>query len=167
MDVLKQLVAFLHESIDNPVIIYDPVLKASAGFVFHETDKQQFQDAIKGIYCITPNIPEAEQLFGAADMQTELEKQSETINIYLKGGHSDESTILDLLFTSDHTYAFSNERLPNGEKHGSGCVLSAALTAQLALGNDLPTAAENANSYTYRFLASSDTLLGHHQPLQV
>jgi hydroxymethylpyrimidine/phosphomethylpyrimidine kinase len=163
MDVLKELISFLTTEIKSPVIIYDPILKASAGFVFHNNLQDRFMKAINGVYCITPNIPEAEQLFGT-DGQEKMEELSETVNIYLKGGHSNESTALDLLYTADHTYAFSNDRLAKGEKHGSGCVLSAALTAGLALGNDLATSAENANSYTYRFLASNETLLGYHQP---
>ena len=166
IDVLVKVISFLKKQIDDPVIVYDPILKASAGFVFHHDLARQMQEIWKSIYCITPNIPEAQQLFGAKALQRTLEENSDIVNIYLKGGHSDESTALDLLFTSDHTYAFSNDRLEKGEKHGSGCVLSSALTAQLALGNDLPTAAENANAYTYQFLGSNDTLLGYHKPLK-
>lgn len=165
MDVLQQIIAFLKSNINEPVIVFDPILKASAGFVFHEDADQSMKWLLKDLYCITPNIPEANNLFGEEDLQAKLEDLSERVNIYLKGGHSDDNSVLDLLYTADHTYAFSNDRLPNGAKHGSGCVLSAALTAQLALGNDMPTAAENANSYTYQFLASNDTLLGYHKPL--
>jgi hydroxymethylpyrimidine/phosphomethylpyrimidine kinase len=167
MAVLQQLVTWLHVQIEQPVIIYDPILKASAGFEFHHEVSAEFQDLLKSLYCITPNIPEAQQLFGAEDMQTTLEEMSEVVNIYLKGGHSDESTALDMLYTSDHTYAFSNDRLEKGAKHGSGCVLSSALTAQLALGKDLPAAAELANAYTYQFLASNETLLGYHKALTI
>ena len=56
-EVLKNIIHFLMEKIKDPVIIYDPILKASAGFVFHETVQELFTDAIRGIYCITPNIP--------------------------------------------------------------------------------------------------------------
>ena len=149
------------------MIIWDPILKASAGFEFHEIENDGFMDAIGGVYCITPNIPEAGKLFGTDDLQDKLEACSETVNVYLKGGHGTGSTITDLLFTPDHTYAFPNDRLPKGEKHGSGCVLSSALTAQLVLGHAIEVAAENANAYTYRFLASNETLLGYHKPLQV
>jgi hydroxymethylpyrimidine/phosphomethylpyrimidine kinase len=165
MDVLQQIIAFLKSNINESVIVFDPILKASAGFVFHDEVDQSMKLLMEDLYCITPNIPEANKLFGGDDLQGKLEDMSERVNIYLKGGHSDDNNVLDLLYTADHTYAFSNDRLPHGAKHGSGCVLSAALTAQLALGNDLPTAAENANSYTYQFLASSDTLLGYHKPL--
>ena len=163
IDVLKQIISFLKERINEPVIIFDPILKASAGFVFHNTGSEEFTKAIDGIYCITPNIPEANQLFGENGLNEKLELLSDTINVYLKGGHSNDSISTDLLFVKDHTYAFTNDRIPKGEKHGSGCVLSAALTAQLALGNELPLAAENANAYTHKFLASNESLLGNHQ----
>ena len=167
MDVLQQVIKFLKEKITDPVIVYDPVLKASAGFEFHKILPEQFMQMIEGVYCITPNIPEANLLFGADDLEDKLEVCSETVNVYLKGGHGTGSIITDLLFTKDHTYAFPNDRLPKGEKHGSGCVLSSALTAQLALGNDIEVASENANAYTYKFLASNETLLGYHNPVQL
>jgi hydroxymethylpyrimidine/phosphomethylpyrimidine kinase len=49
-------------------------------------------------------------------------------------------------------------------KHGSGCVLSSALTANLALGHPLPVAAKRAKRYTEQFLTSNKTLLGWHRP---
>ena len=167
MEVLQQVIRFLKEKINDPVIVYDPVLKASAGFEFHNIEQEQFMQMIDGVYCITPNIPEANELFGADDLEDKLEACSEKVNVYLKGGHGMGNIITDLLFTKDHTYAFPNDRLPKGEKHGSGCVLSSALTAQLALGNDIEVAAENANTYTYKFLASNETLLGYHNSIAV
>ena len=162
---LQQVVQFLKENIEEPVIIYDPIMKASAGFEFHKST-EQLLDIMKEVYCITPNIPEVHRLFGTDNLEAKLEGYSEYVNIYLKGGHNDGNTATDFLYTSDHTYAFSNDRLPKGEKHGSGCVLSAALTAQLALGNEIAGAAEIANLYTYQFLASSETLLGYHNALK-
>lgn len=163
MDTLAKLINYLKTRIADPVIIYDPILKATAGFEFHSEIENKFLEAINGVCCITPNIPEAIQLFGADDLNEKLEAISDNINVYLKGGHNDERIATDLLFVKDHTYAFSNDRIADGGKHGSGCVLSSALTAQLALGNDLPGAAENANTYTYNFLASNTSLLGYHQ----
>ncbi len=167
IDVLQQLVIFLNGNIDEAVIVYDPILKTSSGFDFHNIAPEQFRQMINGVYCITPNIPEANKLFGEDDLQTNLENASELVNIYLKGGHGSASTVTDLLFTSNHTYAFPNDRLPKGEKHGSGCVLSSALTAQLALGNEIDIAAEKANIYTNTFLASNETLLGYHSHIEL
>jgi len=166
LKTLQEVVQFLKENIESPVLIYDPIMKASAGFEFHKST-EQLLDIMKEVYCITPNIPEVHRLFGTDDIEAKLERYSEHVNIYLKGGHSDGATATDFLYTSDHTYAFSNDRLPRGEKHGSGCVLSAALTAQLALGKEIAEAAEIANSYTYQFLASNETLLGHHNPIKI
>ncbi len=160
--VLQEIVDFLHSVIQDPVIVYDPILRASAGFEFHNSPVLMTQ-ALRGIYCVTPNLPEASLIWGGTDMNETLEGVSETTNVYLKGGHADGDTVTDLLYTADHTYAFPKDRIPNGAKHGSGCVLSAALTAQLAKGHNIATAAELANVYTHRYLGSTTTLLGIHQ----
>ena len=165
MAVLNQLITFLNQRIKDPVIVYDPILKASAGFVFHQACHELFLETMHNISCITPNIPEAEQLYGSKDLHGKLLHESKTINIFLKGGHADHALSSDILFSKQKTYTFSNARLAHGEKHGSGCVLSSALAAQLAAGKDIVSAAEAANRYTYNFLASSDTLLGYHNPV--
>jgi hydroxymethylpyrimidine/phosphomethylpyrimidine kinase len=164
IELLERVVQFLKAHIADPVIVYDPIIKASAGFTFH-LEPRLFHDVLQQVYCITPNILEAEWLYGANELNEKLEAESETLNIYLKGGHSDKSTVTDMLYVKDHTYVFPQDRLEHGEKHGSGCVLSAALTAQLALGKGLAEAAEAANLYTHQFLASSNTLLGYHKPM--
>jgi len=166
VDVLAKLTGYLKTAIKDPVIIYDPILRASAGYEFHAVP-EQLQTVLPELFCITPNIPEASLIFGGESLNERLEDASEHVNIYLKGGHGDEETVTDMLYTSDHTYLFPNDRIPNGAKHGSGCVLSAALTAQLALGKDIETAAEIANAYTHQYLGSSPTLLGVHKPLNL
>jgi thiamine-phosphate pyrophosphorylase len=163
-ETLQTLVRYLLYNITNPIIIYDPILKASAGFVFQSNEVVQDITCLKGIYCITPNIPEAETLFGGIGFNKTLLKNCSALKIYLKGGHADNNASTDILYTHKQSFSFTNPRLPNGAKHGSGCVLSSALTAQLAKGNDIAIAAQNANRYTYQFLASNDTLLGIHQP---
>jgi len=160
--VLQQLVTFLRERIKNPVIVFDPIIKASAGFVFHREGHDKFVDALKHIHCITPNLPEARQLFGEDNLHGKLLLRSNDVNILLKGGHASDTFATDTLFTKEKTYEFTNVRLPHGEKHGSGCVLSSALTAHLALGHRIHKATEHANKYAYKFLGSNETLLGYH-----
>ena len=48
------------------------------------------------------------------------------------------------------------------EKHGSGCILSSAITAYLGLGNDLKTACFKGKDYAANALASNETLLAYH-----
>ena len=166
INVLHQITTFLHTRIKDPVIVFDPVMKASAGFVIHQSLHDKFVDAMHHIHCLTPNLPEAVKLFGDEDMHNKLLRQSATVNVLLKGGHANDPLSTDILYTKQKTYSYSNVRLPNGEKHGSGCVLSSALTAQLALGNEIRNAVGNANKYVYRFLASNETLLGYHNTKQ-
>ena len=165
--VLQQLVLYMKTRIESPVIVFDPILKASAGFVFHNDDaKEELFDLMSQMYCITPNLPEAHHLFGEEELHNKLLAHSGKVNIYLKGGHSNKSIATDTLYTQNLAVPFSNERLAKGAKHGSGCVLSSNLTAQLALGYHISVAAEKANAYTYNFLASNETLLGYHQLIQ-
>ena len=166
IQTLKQVTSFLKNSIDNPVIIFDPILKASAGFAFHENMQETFHEVMDDLYCITPNIPEARQLFGTDNLHDKLISLSTNTNIYLKGGHDHTLLATDTLYSNRQTFTFLQKRLPNGGKHGSGCVLSSSLAAQLALGYSIDQAAEKANTYTYHFLASNETLLGYHQPIR-
>ncbi|RYY19756.1 MAG: hydroxymethylpyrimidine/phosphomethylpyrimidine kinase, partial [Cytophagaceae bacterium] len=82
--------------------------------------------------------------------------------VLLKGGHDSAALATDLLWVGGEQHAFSAPRLPHGEKHGSGCVLSAAVLARLALGDDLGAACRAGKAYTAAFLGSNDTLLGYH-----
>ena len=162
--VLQAIIGFIRANNPNAIIVWDPVLKASAGFSFHDQiDHAGLGEILTQIACITPNKPEAQQLFGADHLHDTLLAQSRHTAIYLKGGHDkDVTNAIDILYYRQHSYSFSNPRLPKGEKHGSGCVLSGALTAQLALGHDLIAAAKLANAYTHTFIASNDSLLGYH-----
>lgn len=162
-EVLYQLVTYLKQKIPTSVIIWDPILKASSGFLFHQSlEKELLLQILKKIDCVTPNIPEACQLFGDNNLSNRLLEQSGHYNIYLKGGHDEKPFATDILFARKETYFFTNPRIVNGEKHGSGCVLSAALITELALKNEISTAAKNANRYTNYFLSSNKTLLGYH-----
>jgi hydroxymethylpyrimidine/phosphomethylpyrimidine kinase len=162
--VLQWIISSIQEHFPAASIIWDPVLKASAGFSFHDQINHDLLDAVlQRIACITPNLPEAEQLFGADGLHEKLLAQSRHTAVYLKGGHDgDEETVTDTLFLDGHALPFTAIRLAKGEKHGSGCVLSSALAAQLVLGHDMRTACRNAHDYTKRFLASNHTLLGYH-----
>jgi len=163
-NVLQQVTGWIRAHAPEAMIVWDPVLKASAGFSFHDQiNHARFNELLKQVTCLTPNKPEARQLFGADNLHDKLLTQSRHTAIYLKGGHdTDDSNATDMLYYRQCSYSFSNPRLPKGEKHGSGCVLSSALTAQLALGKDLPEAARLANAYTHKFLSSTNSLLGYH-----
>ena len=163
LEVLYQLVTYIKQGVPGAVIIWDPILKASAGFVFHQSiEKEMLRQVFRSITCVTPNIPEAIQLFGSNNLVEILLSESHQYAIYLKGGHADETNVTDILFVQKQKYSFTNPRISKGDKHGSGCVLSAAFITQLAMDKALLMAAGNANQYTNRFLSSNETLLGYH-----
>ena len=66
--------------------------------------------------------------------------------VLLKGGHGQAEQVIDILLTRQGSRRFNHARLP-GEFHGTGCVLSAAITAHLARDETLETAVELGLDY--------------------
>jgi hydroxymethylpyrimidine/phosphomethylpyrimidine kinase len=161
---LDQLIDFILEKNSSVRIVWDPILKASAGFKFHEEiDQDLLVKILKKIYLLVPNLQEMERLNPKALNATISAKNlCRHCMILLKGGHSKSDTAEDILFTADTSYSFSHEKIENGEKHGSGCVLSASLTAYMALGYGVVEACRKAKNYTTGFLTSNKGLLGYH-----
>ena len=59
-------------------------------------------------------------------------------------------------------YEFEAKMLNEYSKHGTGCVLSAAIIANLAKGNSLPESCKKAKQYVFDFIKSNKTRLGYH-----
>jgi len=157
LSLLNNICQYLRARNNSIKIIWDPIISSSTGFKFHnEIDKKEFKKAMGTIYLTTPNIDEANMLFGE---EVEINNNR---NIYLKGGHSEGSFVQDILYFNGDKYEFKSSRIQNGEKHGSGCVLSSAITANLAKGQNVIDACKNARDYTLTFLKSNSTLLGYH-----
>ncbi|MEG0795250.1 MAG: thiamine phosphate synthase [Odoribacter sp.] len=166
-EVMDQLTDYLTMTCPDLKIIWDPILKASAGFVFHESRKAENQkrlnDILNRIYLITPNTDEVYQLFGSDCQVEDLQKicRTHSVNILWKGGHNGGRIASDCLITADTTDTFSVERSVYS-KHGTGCVLSSALTSALSQGATLPEACNKAQLYVSRLINSNDSLLGYH-----
>ena len=99
---------------------------------------------------VTPNIPEAEALLGhriasrdAMPGAARALRDAGARAVLLKGGHLRGSEVSDLLLTADGEHWF-HQRRRRGEFHGTGCSLSAAVAAGLALGRPLEDAVEAA-----------------------
>ncbi|MBL4654482.1 MAG: hydroxymethylpyrimidine/phosphomethylpyrimidine kinase [Bacteroidia bacterium] len=157
VSLLNNICQYLRVRNNAIKIIWDPIISSSTGFKFHnEIDKKEFKKAMGTIYLTTPNIDEAKMLFGD---EVEINNNG---NIYIKGGHSRGGLIKDTLYFDGDKYEFRSSRIQDGEKHGSGCVLSSAITSNLAKGQNLVDACKNARDYTISFLKSNSTLLGYH-----
>ena len=163
-DVMEEVLAFLKSAWPKLKIIVDPILKASAGYQFREGKfyVDQFFKLLVSMDLITPNYLEMCSLSNGADVKTTAADWSVYCPVLLKGGHNDAEIGTDYLYSRTGVYRFDAGVATVSEKHGSGCVLSASITAHLALGHDLQNACLLAKKYIERFLNSSTTLLGNH-----
>ena len=152
----------------NPAvrIVLDPVIRASSGVHFWEgMDPEGFEALAARCYLLTPNWEEMGWLYPGQDIGDCCRRLSASCNLYLKGGHHPLHPGRDYLWTGDGMEVL--ESAMDGQevypKHGSGCVLSSALAANLSLGYPLPVAASRSKRYIERFLTSNKTLLGWHR----
>ena len=144
-------------------IIWDPVLSASAGTTFHTNlDLEQISHVLDCCYLVTPNIPELNALSVDQTTDDALSYYRILCNILLKGGHSNESEATDRLYLDESEIAFSQKRSEVTEKHGTGCILSSAIAANLVLRQELQEACKNAKNYTYNVIISNQSKLGYH-----
>ena len=112
---------------------------------------------------ITPNLDEAaflldKPLAAAADLPAAARELAAAIGapVLLKGGHLAGDECTDVLAGRDGTTrSFTAPRIDTRASHGTGCTLSAAITARLALGDTLPNAVAAAKDYLNRCLAAS------------
>jgi hydroxymethylpyrimidine/phosphomethylpyrimidine kinase len=127
---------------------------------------------------ITPNLPEAETLLQQTinDQQT-MESAAKQLSMFgphavlIKGGHLDNAQeSADCLYIKDQNkfYWFTAERIKTKNTHGTGCTLSAAITAFLSKGHNLVAAVSAAKEYISGAIsAGSEYQLGKSQgPVQ-
>ena len=153
-----------------PVVI-DPVLAASDGSPLLERRAHPaLRDLAFKKTLLTPNWPEMETLVRDAlprrrdgeAAAKQLAEELELGGILLKGGHLDGDAD-DLLVLRDADGSITSEWLP-GERiagdpvHGTGCALSAAITAGLALGRPLREAVVEARQFIREAIAGASTL---------
>lgn len=162
-ETLLEVIGFLKESIPSIQIVWDPVLKASAGYDFHSVETFHNLDAIMAaVTLITPNYNELQQLQSITGEALIKENRARYCSVLLKGGHRPDAMGIDTLYEpagQTNLEAGVEKVFP---KHGSGCVLSAAITARLALGQTLQEACRGAKQYVESFLNSNQSLLGYH-----
>ncbi|MEM2109571.1 MAG: bifunctional hydroxymethylpyrimidine kinase/phosphomethylpyrimidine kinase [Candidatus Odinarchaeota archaeon] len=144
----------------NLRLVADPVFKASDGTVF--SDEETVNELIRGVYpktvLITPNISEAEIIAGceikvlrdAIDASHVLVKRGLKA-VLIKGGHLNTAgEVLDVLNIGGEVKIFRKTRLMHGKIHGTGCILSAAITSYIAKGCSISEAVMRGEEYFNR-----------------
>ncbi|GAA0710941.1 bifunctional hydroxymethylpyrimidine kinase/phosphomethylpyrimidine kinase [Paraclostridium ghonii] len=153
-EIIKGIV----ESLDkyNPkYLVVDPVMISKSGYSLLKPEAKDnlIKYLIPKAYIITPNTLEAEEITGIKinnvdDMKLVGKKILELGPRYvlMKGGHLDGDAV-DVLIGKDTFEIYKSERLDRKNTHGTGCTLSSAITANLALGFDIVQAVSNAKDY--------------------
>lgn len=141
-------------------IVLDPVMVAKSG------DRLLQQEAIKALKecliplatTLTPNLYEASVLLGKDILCDEaMEAAAQELlqkygcgSVLIKGGHLNKPYCADCLMLKDveaKPYWFRDERTNTRNTHGTGCTLSAAITAFLAQGASILDAVGEAKKY--------------------
>lgn len=142
-------------------IVVDPVMVATSGSKLLNDDAVNImKDKLLPIATVvTPNIPEAEvlsrrEIKSAKDMIDAAAYISETYHcaVLCKGGHN-LNDANDLLYLDGEYRWFYGKRIDNPNTHGTGCTLSSAIASNLAKGQELIAAVENAKAYISGALA--------------
>ncbi|HST26472.1 MAG TPA: bifunctional hydroxymethylpyrimidine kinase/phosphomethylpyrimidine kinase [Gaiellaceae bacterium] len=130
----------------HPVpLVVDPVMVASSGArLLQEGAVQSLRMELFPLATvITPNVMEAEALVGQGT-RDQLAVKLHALGpkaVVVTGGHGEPA---DTLFDGDRIVRIGVPRHDSGATHGAGCTHSAMLTALLARGLDLETAAREA-----------------------
>jgi hydroxymethylpyrimidine/phosphomethylpyrimidine kinase len=139
-------------------LVVDPVMVAKSGDALLRPDARQalVERILPLALVVTPNLPEAAVL---ADMRvetrSEMEEAARRIRaqgpryVLVKGGHL-EGDALDLLWNGREFTTFVAPRIESTNTHGTGCTLSAAITAALSRGQALADAIRDAKAYVTR-----------------
>jgi hydroxymethylpyrimidine/phosphomethylpyrimidine kinase len=173
---------------DLPQLVVDPVMVASTGRIFLGEDGIECyrRHLVPHALIVTPNLWEAalladraptgeEDVEAMADMARQIHRLGPDW-VLVKGGHlpgvayragRPTDQVADVLFDGTTVTVLTGRRVDTPNTHGTGCSLSAAIAAQLALGADVPTAVSGAKEFVLSALRGGARwrLGGGHGPL--
>lgn len=149
-------------------IVLDPVMIAKDGhrLLAPQTVLVLLRRLLPLADVLTPNLPEAAALLAVAEpagrsRMAELAERLRALgprNVLLKGGHLGGDLSPDYLSTQHGGHWLEAARVRTRNTHGTGCTLSSALAAQLALTSDVQTAAVRAKAYLSGAIVHADRL---------
>jgi hydroxymethylpyrimidine/phosphomethylpyrimidine kinase len=155
--------------------VLDPVMAATSG------DPLLTPDAIAAIVSelfplatlVTPNLDEARMLLGEPVSDVEgMERAARALverfgarASLVKGGHLAGEALVDVFFDGATLRRFTHSRIHTTSTHGTGCTLSAAIAASLALDVTLAEAVQDGLDFVRCAIASAPGLGAGHGPL--
>ena len=171
---IVEAVAATIAELDLPHVVVDPVMVAKGGDRLLEEDAVAAMrtELLPRAHIVTPNVPEAEALSGLTirsidDMRAAGERilKLGPRVVLVKGGHLDGPESVDVACTSNGTFELRGPRIASRHTHGTGCTLSSAIAANLALGLDDRTALTRAREYLEGAIRHAPGIGRGHGPL--
>ena len=148
--------------------VLDPVMVATSGDRLLNRDAETLiaRRLAPLALLVTPNLNEAEILVEEPVRTPEqMELAARAIiamgarAALVKGGHlSDPTSVVDVLVHNGTAHRFTHERIDTTSTHGTGCTLSAAIAAGLALGRPLERAVTDGLDFVHRAIAAAPGL---------
>ncbi len=155
-----------------PHLVVDPVLVSSSGHaLMSDGGVQAYRESLlRYAEVVTPNLREASLL---CDVDVRDVKDADDMLALarallaygpafalVKGGHFAEASLTetrapDILASAEDVFVFDAARVDTQNDHGTGCSLSAAIAAGLALGRSVPDATRDAKSFVLAALTSA------------
>ena len=165
-DIVKTVAQAIHDTgLENYVM--DPVMVATSGDRLLDGDAEMalVEYLLPLTACVTPNLDEASLLTGEpVRTPAEMENAARALvdagaaAALIKGGHLEGDVVVDVLFDGRSVRTWTRDRISTQNTHGTGCTLSAGITAGLARGRDLERCVDVALEYLHRALRSAPTL---------
>jgi hydroxymethylpyrimidine/phosphomethylpyrimidine kinase len=150
-------------------VVVDPVLVAQSGANLGRDDLPAalLEELIPHALLVTPNLDEASVLTGiqvrSIEDMREVARQLVAAGAracLVKGGHLEGEDAVDVYDDGRRSHQLTSPRLPTRHTHGTGCQLSAAVTAYLARGLSLDEAVARAKRFINAAIAGG-LAIGH------
>ncbi len=178
-DVIETVAELVREYNIQKLVV-DPVVRSTTGYdlIDDEALRAMTERLFPLASVVTPNVPETERIAGITiktldDVHLAGKKIMEMgpKAVLIKGGHLPElespKMARDYLFTDGEIVTFEGEYYDTDATHGTGCTLAAAITANLALGNDLKASVEIAKDFVNKAISTAPKIGKGNSPLNI
>lgn len=171
-EIASAVAETLREVASSTRIVVDPVMVAKGGSPLLAPDAvvSLINHLLPLATLITPNLEEAAVLLqkSVAQNRDEMLEQAHQLRllginqVLLKGGHLSTPDSPDVLVGPSGAQWFDSARIDTQNTHGTGCTLSSAIAAHLALGHPISEAIGLSKSYVQQAIFEADRLnIGH------
>jgi len=171
--VIKEVIKAIKKNKLKNIII-DPVMVAKGGHRLISNSSINFmkKKLLPYALLVTPNIPEAETLvkkkIKTLDDMIKVGKEILKLGpkfVLLKGGHTNKSSVEDVLISKNNIKIFKNKRIKTKNTHGTGCTLSSAIASFISKNYNMNESCQRAIQYVHKAILLNPRFGRGHGPI--